>query len=64
MQADWLEGIYTLAYSKPWIEAANWYDFVDPYAWIKTGGLLRSPNGERKAAWQRLLKLKEQWKNL
>ncbi|HRS91568.1 MAG TPA: endo-1,4-beta-xylanase [Candidatus Marinimicrobia bacterium] len=64
LQADWLEGIYTLAYSKPWIEAANWYDFVDPYAWIKTGGLLRSPNGERKAAWQRLLKLKEQWKNL
>jgi endo-1,4-beta-xylanase len=64
LQADWLEGLYTLAYSKPWIEAVNWYDFVDPYAWIKNGGLLRSPGGEKKAAYERLMKLQAQWKNL
>ena len=64
LQADWLEGLYTLAYSKPWIEAVNWYDFVDPYSFIKNGGLLESPQGEKKAAFQRLLNLQQKWKNL
>lgn len=64
LQADWLEGLYTLAYSKPYIEAVNWYDFVDPHAWIKNGGLLRSPKGEKKAAFQRLMNLREKWKRL
>jgi len=63
-QADWLEGLYTLSYSKSWIEAVNWYDFVDPHAWIKQGGLIESPNGEKKLAYDRLLKLKEKWKSL
>jgi GH35 family endo-1,4-beta-xylanase len=61
LQADWLEGLYTLAYSKPWIEAVNWYDLEDEHAWIKQGGLLRSAKGEPKAAYQRLLKLQEEW---
>ncbi|MCF7808313.1 MAG: endo-1,4-beta-xylanase [Candidatus Marinimicrobia bacterium] len=64
LQADWLEGLYTLAYSKPWIEAVNWYDFVDPYSWIKTGGMLRSTAGEPKASYHRLLKLQNEWKAL
>ncbi|MCF7802654.1 MAG: endo-1,4-beta-xylanase [Candidatus Marinimicrobia bacterium] len=64
LQADWLEGLYTLAYSKPWIEAVNWYDFVDPHSWIDTGGLLRSRDGEKKAAFHRLLKLQDEWKSL
>ncbi|UCE06017.1 MAG: endo-1,4-beta-xylanase [bacterium] len=64
LQADWLEGLYTLAYSKPWIEAVNWYDFVDPYSFIKNGGLLRSPQGEKKAAYERLVKLEEKWRML
>src|SRR5690606_13315015 len=41
LQADWMEGVYTLAYSKPWIEAANWYDFVDGPSWLPNGGLVR-----------------------
>jgi len=61
LQADWMEGLYTLAYSRPYIEAVNWYDFVDPHSWIKNGGLLRTPKGERKAVFDRLLKLKQQW---
>jgi len=64
LQADWLEGIYTLAYSKPWIEAANWFDFVDPYYFIDNGGLLRSSGGEKKAAFDRLLALEQRWKGL
>ena len=64
LQADWLEGLYTLAYSKPWIEAVNWYDFADPNSFIKTGGLLSSSKGEPKAAYQRLEKLQKKWKSL
>ncbi len=62
LQADWLEGVYTLAYSKPWIEAVNWYDFVDPHSWIKNGGVLRSPAGEKKASFERLINLQAKWK--
>jgi len=61
LQADWLEYTFSFAYSRPWIEAANWYDFIDPYGFLKSGGLLRSPAGEKKAAVDRLLNVKKQW---
>lgn len=64
LQADWLEQIYTILYSKPWIEAINWYDFVDPYSFIKNGGLLASPKGDVKPAYERLVKLEEKWSSL
>ena len=64
LQADWLEGIYTLCYSKSWIEALNWFDLTDPYAYIKNGGIIRSPKGGKKAAFNRLKKLQEKWKSL
>ncbi|MDO8551037.1 MAG: endo-1,4-beta-xylanase [Ignavibacteria bacterium] len=64
LQADWLEYNFTHAYSKPQITAANWYDFVDPKAFLIKGGLLRSPEGEEKAAVDRLLSLKEKWNKL
>ena len=64
LQAEWTEGIYTLACSKPYIEAVTWYDFVDPYSWIPNGGLLRSPRGEKKAIFDRLKKLTAPWKRL
>lgn len=64
LQAEWLEALYTMAYGKPWIEAVNWYDFVDPYSWIKNGGLIASPHGEKKAAYERILKLKSKWNNI
>lgn len=64
LQADWLEGLYTLGYSKPWIEAINWYDFDDDHAFIENGGLITSPQGEPKAAYHRLQRLKEEWKRL
>jgi GH35 family endo-1,4-beta-xylanase len=64
LQADWMEGLYTLAYSNPTIEAVNWYDFVDPYSWIPTGGFLRSPRGEKRAVVDRFIKMKEEWQTL
>jgi endo-1,4-beta-xylanase len=64
LQADWMEGMYTFAYSRPLVEAINWYDFVDPYSWIPNGGFLRSPKGEPKAVVDRLMKLKSEWASL
>jgi GH35 family endo-1,4-beta-xylanase len=61
LQADWLEGLYALSYSKPWIEAVNWYDMMDGQAWIPNGGLLRSRRGEKKAAYERLMRLRKEW---
>lgn len=63
LQADWMEAIVTFAASKRWIEAVNWYDFVDPFSWIPNGGFLRSPKGEQKAIYHRLVKLKDMLKN-
>ena len=60
LQAEWLQQIYTILYSKPWIEAINWYDFVDPYSFIPNGGLLGSPKGDIKPAYTRLNKLKKE----
>ena len=62
-QADWLEGIYTLAFSKPWIEGAHWFDFVDPHFYIPSGGLLKSPEGEPKEAYRRLQALQRRWQS-
>ena len=27
VQADWVEAVYTIAYSKPWVEAISYWDF-------------------------------------
>lgn len=61
LQADWIEDVYTLAFSKPWVEAINWYDFVDPYSWIKNGGLISSTKGEKKLSYERIKKLEKKW---
>jgi hypothetical protein len=58
-----MEDIYTILYSKSWIEAINWYDFVDPYSFIQNGGLLANPEGELKPAYYRLKGLRKKWKN-
>jgi endo-1,4-beta-xylanase len=61
LQSDWMEGLYTLAYSKPWIEAVNWYDFMDGQAFIRNGGLIRSPQGERKDVFYRIQEIQQRW---
>jgi hypothetical protein len=61
MQADWLEGMYTICYSKPEFEAINWWD-VDqaPGHFWPYGGLLRK-DYTPKEAYFRLLTLKKNW---
>jgi hypothetical protein len=62
-QADWLEQIYSLVYSKESIKASNWFDFIDPYSYMQNGGLFRE-NGEPKAAYYRLKNLQEKLRKL
>lgn len=63
LQADWLESMYTILYSKPWIQNISWYDFADFRSFIPNGGLIRV-DGERKPSFQRLEGLLERWKRL
>jgi len=60
-QADWIEQFYTLAFSKPWIEAVTWWDLSDP-AFIPHGGLLRSDLSP-KEGYTRLADLIRRWRS-
>ena len=60
-QAEWTEAMYTLAYSRPAVEAISWYDFVDTHAYIRNGGVLETPAGERKPVFDRLKAMKARW---
>jgi GH35 family endo-1,4-beta-xylanase len=61
MQADWLEAIYTIAYSKPEFECVGWWDLADvPGKFWPHGGLLHR-DYTPKESFHRLLKLQEQW---
>lgn len=63
LQADWLEELYTLFYSKPWIEAINWYDFADFRTFIPNGGLVRE-DLSKKRSYDRLKNLLGRWERL
>ncbi len=60
VQADWVEQVYTLAYSKPEIKAASWWDLSDQATFWPFGGLLNREN-QPKAAYYRLQGLKTAW---
>src|SRR5690606_25531097 len=62
LQADWMEGVYTLAYSTPWIQAANWFGFVARPSWLPHGGLVRDAQGEPKAIFPRMKALQQAWR--
>lgn len=59
-QPVWVEQIYTLAYSKPAIEAVGWWDLSDQAVFWPSGGLLNRQN-QPKAAYYRLQGLKKVW---
>jgi len=61
MQADWIEAIYTLCYSKPEFEAVGYWDLADVggHFWPH-GGLLKK-NLSPKESYYRLLGLKKAW---
>ncbi|CAN5592373.1 hypothetical protein BH23BAC4_BH23BAC4_00730 [soil metagenome] len=60
LQADWMEMLYTIFYSKPYIQAVNWYDFADFRTFVQNGGLIRE-NAEPKASYRRLEGLLDEW---
>ena len=61
-QADWVEQFYTMAYSKPYIEAVTWWDLCDP-AFIPQGGLVRA-DLTPKESYLRLAGLREKWRGM
>lgn len=58
VQADWVEQFYTIAYSKPKVEAISWTDLVDSF-W-PFGGLLHR-DLTPKESYRRLKRLLESW---
>ncbi|MBN2413084.1 endo-1,4-beta-xylanase [candidate division KSB1 bacterium] len=63
LQADWLEQVYTLYYSRPNIKAINWYDFADFRTFIVNGGLV-TENCTPKRSFYRLKNLLASWNRL
>lgn len=61
IQADWVEAIYTLCYSKREFEAVSWWDFADygGHFW-PNGGLLHKDLSP-KESFLRLLALQKKW---
>jgi len=59
-QADWFEQVYTIAYSKPWVQAISTWDFSDP-AFIPHGGLV-GEDGTPKESYHRLAALISHWR--
>lgn len=59
-QADWVEQIYSIALSKPFVETVTWRDLADrPDGILHQGGLL-SQDLKPKPAFERMLKLKQE----
>lgn len=63
LQADWLEQVYTIFYSRPYIKAINWYDFSDFRPYIVNGGLVRE-DCSTKLSFHRLKNLLASWNRL
>ncbi|MBD0266697.1 MAG: endo-1,4-beta-xylanase [Cyanobacteria bacterium Co-bin8] len=60
VQADWVEQIYTLGYSKPEVQAITWWDFSDLGVFWPFGGLL-DRDLQPKEAFERLRHLLRSW---
>ncbi len=63
LQADWLEKVYSIYFSRPSIKAINWYDFSDFRPHIKNGGLIRE-NSTTKKSYMKLKDLLTSWDQL
>jgi endo-1,4-beta-xylanase len=60
IQADWVESVYTILFSKPYIDAITWWDIADP-AFVPYGGLLNR-DMTPKESYSRLKGLLDKWK--
>lgn len=61
VQADWMEQFYTIAYSKPYIKAISWWDFVDIGHFWPHGGWL-TPDLKQKKICGRFDEMLNQWR--
>lgn len=62
IQSDWIESVYTMLYSKPYIDAITWWDMADP-SFVPHGGIINA-NMTPKEGYFRLKSLLEQWKSM
>lgn len=60
MQADWVVSVYTLFYSKPYIQAISWWDLADAVSFWPYGGMCRGDLSP-KPAYTRLQNLLAGW---
>ena len=60
-QADYLEGVFTIAYGNPHVSAINWWDFYDEHAFAESGGLFNSEFSP-KPSYLRLKELLTSWR--
>jgi endo-1,4-beta-xylanase len=61
MQADWVEAIYTLCYSKPEFEAVGWWDLADAGGHFWPHGGLLHKDLRPKQGFFRLQELQRKW---
>lgn len=61
MQADWLEAMYTLCYSRAEFEAVEWWDIADYDGHFWPHGGLFTKDFKPKESYFRLLALKKNW---
>ncbi len=61
IQADWVESVYTILYSKPYVDAITYWDMTDP-AFVPHGGIVNEDMSP-KESYFRLKALLEKWKN-
>ena len=61
-QAEYLAGIFTIAYGHKSVQGINWWDLEDPDAFVKTGGLL-DQNFRPKLAFRKLAALLSAWRS-
>ena len=60
IQADWIESVYTMLYSKPYVDAITYWDMSDP-AFVPHGGMVNQ-DLTPKESYYRLKALLDQWK--
>jgi endo-1,4-beta-xylanase len=60
-QADYLEGVFTIAYGNPHVSAINWWDFYDEHAFAESGGLF-DMDLSPKPSYLRLEELLTSWR--
>jgi GH35 family endo-1,4-beta-xylanase len=60
-QADYLEGVFTIAYGNPHVQGINWWGLDDDYRFVEAGGLFDTSRRPKLAA-RRLAELLERWR--